>query len=240
MMKKMGSLLVLLYWAFCPAQQSLTITRLTGDFYIYQTYQTYNGYRISANGMYLVTDIGVVLFDSPWDTAQALPLLDTIYKSHRKQVILCIATHSHEDRTGSFAVLNKKGIETFTSKKTDSICKAKGEARAVKTFAHDTVFRVGQYRFETYYPGKGHAPDNIVVWFGAEKILYGGCFIKSTQATDLGNVADADPKAWEGSVEKTKTRFPKPRYVIPGHGKWRGNKSLQHTLKLVRGYLKGS
>ncbi len=216
---------------------SLKIVQLKGDFYIYQTYKEYKGNRISANGMYVVTEKGVVLFDSPWDTSQALPLLDSISKKHRKEVVLAIATHSHDDRTGSFDLLNKKGVKTFASEKTDSICKIKAENRPSDTFRKDTVFTVGQYAFKTYYPGKGHTPDNIVVWFENEKILYGGCFVKSTEATDLGNLSDANVPEWKISLEKTIARFPKPKYVIPGHQSWKNKKSLRHTLQLVRQYL---
>lgn len=48
----------------------LNITHLSGDFYIYTTYNTYEDSRVPANGMYLVTNSGVVLFDTPWDTTQ--------------------------------------------------------------------------------------------------------------------------------------------------------------------------
>jgi hypothetical protein len=53
----------------------LKISRLTGDFYIYTTYNDYQGYKMPAHGMYLVTDDGVAMFDTPWDTTQFQPLL---------------------------------------------------------------------------------------------------------------------------------------------------------------------
>ena len=37
----------------------------------------------------------------------------------------------------------------------------------------DTFFTVSQYSFLAYFPGPGHAPDSIVVWFGKEKVFYG-------------------------------------------------------------------
>ena len=52
----------------------LTISHLTGDFYIYTTYNTYKENQVPANGMYLVTNHGVVMFDTPWDTTQFQPL----------------------------------------------------------------------------------------------------------------------------------------------------------------------
>ena len=48
-------------WAQTEAPK-LKIVPLTGDFYIYTTYNQYEGNKVPANGMYLVTDSGVVLF----------------------------------------------------------------------------------------------------------------------------------------------------------------------------------
>jgi metallo-beta-lactamase class B len=238
--KKKIILLFLLFSNFTFGQYStaLRITPLKGDFYIYETFKLFNNSLVGANGMYLVTNEGVVLFDSPWDTIQAEPLLDSIYKRHNKKVILSIATHFHADRTGSFEIYNSKNIATYTSKQTDSLCLLYGEKRATNLFKKDTVFNVGQYSFKTFYPGKGHAPDNIIIWFEKEKILYGGCFIKSYQAADLGNLSDANVTEWKTSIEKTITTFGKPKYIIPGHQSWKKRNSLQHTLKLIKDYLK--
>jgi metallo-beta-lactamase class B len=71
----------------------LKISHLTGDFYIYTTYNTYQESQVPANGMYLVTDNGVVMFDTPWDTTQFQPLLDSIKLKHNKSVLMCFATH---------------------------------------------------------------------------------------------------------------------------------------------------
>ncbi len=49
--------------------------------------------------MYLVTDSGAVLIDTPWDASQTKPLLDSIVKRHNKKVVVCITTHFHDDRT---------------------------------------------------------------------------------------------------------------------------------------------
>jgi len=215
----------------------LPISHLTGDFYVYKTFHDYNGTLISANAMYLVTDKGVVLFDAPWDKTQFQPLLDSIKAKHNKDVIMLFGTHSHEDRAGGFDFYRKKGIKTYSGKLTDDILKSKNEPRAEFVIPNDTTFTVGQYKFEVYYPGKGHAPDNIVAWFGKDKILYGGCFIKSAEAKDLGYLGDADVKEWEKSIKKVQLKFKNPKYVIPGHDGGTTNKSIDHTLKLVKEYL---
>ena len=237
-MQKLASIiffLVILSNSFGQSKNSpLQISHLTGDFYVYKTFHDYKGTLISANAMYLVTDKGVVLFDAPWDQTQFQPLLDTIRARHNKDVIMCFATHSHEDRAGGLGFYEQKGIKTYTIKATDQILKEKNEKRAKFVIPNDTTFTVGQHSFEVYYPGKGHAPDNIIVWFNKEKILYGGCFIKSTEATDLGYLGDADVKDWEKSIKKVQTKFKNPKYIITGHDDWKDLNSLNHTLKLVK------
>jgi metallo-beta-lactamase class B len=103
------------------SDSSLVISHLTGDFYVFTTYNLYRGNRIPANGMYLLTKEGAVVFDTPWDTTQFQPLLDSIRAKHNKNVILCIATHFHEDRTGGLDYFRKRGVKTFTTGRTDDL-----------------------------------------------------------------------------------------------------------------------
>jgi metallo-beta-lactamase class B len=219
------------------ANPPLTITHLTGNFYIYTTYgDAGNGNMYPANGMYLVTNQGVVLMDTPWDTTQFQPLLDSIIARHHQKVVMSISTHFHADRTGGLTYYTQKGIQTYTSKMTDDLSKAKHEPRAAHLIYRDTVFKVGQYSFETFYPGKGHSPDNIVLWFGQEKVLYGGCFIKSVDTNSPGNLSDAHIDEWIISLQKVQAKYGKPNYIIPGHQDWTSKKALTHTLKILKKY----
>jgi metallo-beta-lactamase class B len=215
-------------------KQGLVISHLTGNFYVYTTYTLLDGKPFPSNSMYLITDKGAVMFDTPWDTTQFQPLLDSIKTRHKTNVVLCIATHFHADRTGGFDFLRQKGIKTFSSKLTYDLCKARNEKQAAAYFTKDTTFIIGNYSFRTYYPGEGHTKDNIVIWFNHEKILYGGCLVKSTENNSLGNIADANLSAWPATMKKLMKQFPQTRYVIPGHFDWTNNNSLEHTLKLLQ------
>ncbi len=219
-----------------PAKKSLEISHLVGDFYIFTTYQAFKRIIFPANGMYLLTAEGAVIFDTPWDKNQCQPLLDSIKAKHNQDAIMCIATHSHADRTGGFEFYQKKGIKTFTTKQTDQISKERNEPRANFLIEKDTTFLVGKSSFQTYYAGQGHTSDNIVIWIEKEKILYGGCLIKSVEAQDLGNMADANVKAWGTTIKKLQQTFKRPNYIITGHQDWKNKKSLEHTLKLIKQY----
>lgn len=221
-------------------ERDLTITPLTGDFYIYTTYNLYKGGKIPANGMYLVTDNGVVLFDTPWDSTQFQPLLDSIKVKHHKNVVLCIATHFHDDRTAGLEYYSRQGIKTYTTVLTDELSKKTNKKRAEFLIAKDTVFNIGKYSFETYYPGQGHTPDNIVIWVEAQKILYGACLIKSFEDEDLGYLGDANKTQYAATIKNVRTKYPKPGYVIVGHGDWTKVKSLEHTLIMAKKLKKKS
>lgn len=212
----------------------LEITPLAGDFYIYTTYNAYQDMMLPAHGMYVVTDSGVVLFDTPWDTTQFQPLLDSIAVKHQKQVTMCLATHWHSDRTEGLAYYKEKGIRTYTTALTDSFSAANNKKRAEFLISHDTVFQVGQYRFETYYPGEGHTRDNIVVWFSQEKILYGGCLIKGVDAKNLGYLGDANTMAYETTLQNVRNKYRDPKYIIVSHSDWKNGRSLQHSIKMAK------
>jgi len=228
------NLLFFLSQSFAQTKDSgLQISHLTGDFYIYTTYVSLNGAPFPANGMYLVTSKGVVMFDTPWDSTQFQPLLDSIRLRYNKNVVMCIATHFHDDRTAGLEYYKQQGIKTYTTKQTDELSKTRGKKRAEFLIYKDTVFTVAQYSFQTYYPGPGHTPDNIVIWFDKEKILYGGCLIKSTEAGNLGNLDDANVKAYASTIEDVERKCKHPKYIIPGHQDWTSTNSLEHTLELA-------
>lgn len=245
MNKQTITILFFFFLTNCFAQEQesdikLKINHLTGDFYIFTTYNLYKGNRIGANGLYVVTNDGVIMIDSPWDTTQYQPLLDSIRVKHNKKVVMNVATHFHEDRTGGLGYYKHQGIKTYTTKQTDELSKKRGMNRAEFLLTNDTTFRIGQYSFQTFYPGQGHAPDNIVIWFEKERILYGGCLIKSTDDSTLGNLGDANVKAYATTLKSVQRKCKNPTYIIPGHNSWNTTKSLDHTLKMAEKLLANS
>ena len=230
--------LIFTFSLFCAFGQTkemkLKISHLTGDFYIYTTYNTYEGSQIPANGMYLLTDNDVVLFDTPWDTTQFQPLLDSIKLKHNKSVTLCIATHWHSDRTEGLEYYKLKGIKTYTTFLTDELSKKNNKKRAEFLMTKDSILNIGQYSFEVYYPGEGHTADNIVVWFSKEKILYGGCLIKGAHAENLGYLGDANVVEYERTLKNVQKKCPDPKFIIVSHHDWNNINSLKHSVKLAK------
>lgn len=212
----------------------LKISHLTGDFFIYTTYNTYQESQVPANGMYVVTNRGVVMFDTPWDTTQFQPLLDSIKLRHNKMVVMCIATHWHSDKTAGLEYYRQQGIKTYTTVLTDELSKKNDKKRAEFLMTKDTVFNIGQYYFRTFYPGQGHTVDNIVIWFKQEKILYGGCLIKGADDDNLGYLGDGNVMEYASTLRKVQKEFREPRFIVIAHNDWKNIHSLSHSLKMAR------
>jgi metallo-beta-lactamase class B len=227
------SIFLLSLTAIYSQTTNLKISPLTRDFYIYTTYNLYKDQKIPANGMYLVTNEGVVLFDTPWDTTQFQPLLDSIRSRHNKSVLMAFATHWHSDKTAGLEYYRQQGIKTYTTLLTDELSKKNDKKRAEFLMLKDTVFTVGQYSFEIYYPGPGHTEDNIVIWFKKEKILYGGCLIKGVDDKNLGYLGDANVIEYASTLKRVQKKYHNPKFIIIAHSDWRNINSLKHSIKMA-------
>lgn len=233
------ALLCCLFFTPSKAQEhsyDLKITHVAGNVYTYVSYGSFGGQRYGANSVYVVTKEGVVLFDTPWEKEYFQPLLDSIRQRHHQKVIMCLSTHFHEDRTAGLTYYAAKGIRTFTTRRTDSLCVLNDNPRATFMMPKDTVFHIGSEVFQVYYPGPGHSADNLVVWLPKYKVLYGGCLIKSTEANSLGNLEDANVAEWPKSLKRLEQKFPHPDFIIVGHDGWKNKHSIQHTLDLLTSY----
>ena len=128
---------------------------MSSNFYVYASYKMFGSKKQDANGMYVVTPKGVVLFDSPWDDFPYQTLLDSIESRHHTKVILALATHSHEDRTSGLEFYKQKGIKTYTTKQTDAISIENERPRAEFLIEKDTLFNVVVLSLKPFMPVKG-------------------------------------------------------------------------------------
>ena len=231
-----GSLLALLAHTLHAQQHPpLTITRLTDSLFVFTTWQPLDdGSLYPANGAYIATPEGAVMLDTPWDTTQFQPLLDSIVARDHGPLRLVISTHFHADRTAGLTYYSRLGVPTYTHLKTHRLCAENGEPQSEFYFLRDTTFLKGGYAFKVFHHGAGHAPDNIVVWMPQIGVLYGGCLIKSMDTRSIGNLSHADLPAWQHTMKRMIPLYRHARYVIPGHLSVGGSKCLKHTLRIVR------
>ncbi|MGO4294516.1 subclass B1 metallo-beta-lactamase [Chitinophaga sp. RAB17] len=238
-MKNLLSFICCLLCSFAVFAQDTSFrihpTQLTGNVYVDVSYGEYKGAAVPANGLYIVTGKGIVLINTPWSEAQTRQLVDTLEKQYHQKITHCIVTHFHADCTAGLDVLKQIGVKTYSTQQTLDLCKAKGEKEAQYVFRKDTTFNIHGVTLQTYYPGEGHTKDNIVIWLPQSKVLYGGCFVKSLEATNMGFTGDGNLKEYPASLKRLKRKFPRPAYLIPGHDGWKGGmEQVDHSLQLLK------
>ena len=186
-----------------------------------------------ANGLVLEQREGSLLIDTTYLPEQADLLLRWSKERLSSPIKMALATHFHSDRTGGIEALKEKGIRTLAHPLT---CKLASEHQMP---VPEPISQFGrtEYRLnagcELFFPGAGHTRDNIVAWLPQQRVLFGGCFLKSITSKDLGNLSDSVVADWAGSVERVHARYPTPKATIPGHGTIAGDPIAQ-TLALLR------
>lgn len=192
--------------------------------------------RIDASGMVIVAKKYIVLINTLWNDGQTAKLCDFLENRFKKKVKHLIVTHSHADCMGGMDEALKRKIKIYTLDKTAEIAKKKGKTGFDITFSDTLELNFDKFELEIYYPGGGHTIDNTVVWLKNQKILYGGCLVKELSSTTLGNIAEADLKAYPITLKNVLQRYPNAKLVIPGHGKYGDLKMVEHTRELTEKY----
>jgi metallo-beta-lactamase class B len=189
--------------------------------------------RFSSNGLVVVSDDEALLIDTPVDDAMTERLLEMISDSTDATVRRAIVTHAHNDRMGGIGALKEAGVVCYALPYTADWGERQGWARPDSLLSTEQVISIGSRTVTTWFPGAGHSPDNLVVWLPDEKILHGGCLVKSEESQSIGNLGDAVVDEWPATIRKVQARFPDAAIVIPGHGSIGGIGALTRTLELL-------
>jgi len=210
----------------------LTIQLIADNVYMHTSYKHIQGYGlVDSNGLIVVEGNTAYIIDTPWSEQDTQTLLNWAHKKGLS-IAASLSTHWHEDRTKGIALLNQKGVATYTSTMTAEFLKQNNKPLPLNTFAGEH-FILKEKLIEAYYPGPGHAKDNIVVWLPQQQMLFGGCLVRALAWHSLGNLSDADVSQWAKSVAKLIAHYPQAKIVIPGHGRIADASMLKHTIDIV-------
>ena|SRR5450631_250030 len=190
-----------------------------------------NAQGIPSNGLIAVTDGGLLLVDTAWTEAETEALLKWGDAQLHRPWIGAVITHDHGDRDGGLGALQRRKIPVAAVDLTVAKLARRGVHGVATLFTAATSAFKDPRGFEAFYPGPGHASDNIVLSFPT--VLYGGCLIKSMEAKELGFTGDANLASWPESVRRVSARYPKAT-IVPGHGAVDTTSgAYQHTLDLL-------
>ncbi|MFC1490364.1 subclass B1 metallo-beta-lactamase [Candidatus Latescibacterota bacterium] len=211
----------------------LELIKLSENAYIHVSYLELQGNgRTPANGLIFINDSKAFIIDTPWNDELTKALIDWMQNNLNVEVVGMIATHSHEDCMGGLNEIHRRGIQSYASMLTYEIAEREKLPLPQNVFNKKiSLDNVGKQIIAGYY-GAGHAVDNIVVWVPSEKILFGGCMVKTLGARGLGNISDADYDQWPNTLKSVLEEYPDAEIVIPGHGPHGGIELIHHTIEL--------
>lgn len=210
----------------------LNIQLIDTNVYMHTSYKKIQGYGlVDSNGLIVIENNLAYIIDTPWSEQDTQILLNWA-KVQGVKVKASLSTHWHSDRTQGIKLLNRLGIPTYSSQMTADFLKKNNKPLPSNTFSGEN-FTLRENLIEAYYPGPGHAKDNIVVWLPKQKVLFGGCLVRALDWHSLGNLSDANVSQWAQSVANVITKYPKAKQVIPGHGNVADASILKHTINIV-------
>tara|TARA_R110002095_G_scaffold216042_1_gene211886 strand:+ start:5706 stop:6455 length:750 start_codon:yes stop_codon:yes gene_type:complete len=229
-------LLLLVTIATCATAKedstTLQVNQIDKGIFLHTSYKMLDDYGlVDSNGLVLVNGQQAIIIDTPWSEGDTKALLSWIAEKELK-VIATIVTHSHEDRTAGLQILNDKLIPTYASESTNEILVREGKPTATNVFL-DSEFPTFEGLVEVFYPGAGHSKDNLVIWIPENKILFGGCLVRSLEWDGLGSIGDASINSWADSIRNIQSKYTEIETIVPGHGKVGDISILAHTIKLV-------
>lgn len=215
----------------------IQITKIDDSVWLHTSFYIYpNGVKFSSNGLIIKEDQNLTLIDTAWGELQTVNLLKAIELKIKLPVTKALVTHAHSDRASGVDVLESKGIKVFSHPLTKQLTIEQG-APVPDNVINELKEAGSLVKFgslEVFYPGAGHAMDNIMVWLPERKILFGGCAIRSLDSKSAGNIVHGDIDSWLKITKQLRSKYNDARIVVPGHGNIGRGELLGHTEKLIR------
>ncbi|MBR8534344.1 subclass B1 metallo-beta-lactamase [Carboxylicivirga sediminis] len=236
-----ASLLLLLFLplrAQYPSTQineDLELIHLQDSVFVHVSWVNSETYgRFSCNGIVIVRNSEAVLIDTPMSNEQTKQLCDYLVEHFKVTIRALIAGHYHDDCIGGLEYLHSIGARSLACQLTIDKCEEEGLAIPKIAFDKEYDCLFNNELIECRFFGPGHSFDNITVWLPQQKILFGGCLIKSAQSKGLGNLSDANIDEWSTTIEKIQYAYPDAKLIVPGHGQIGNSQLLSHTITLIK------
>ncbi|MFO7842188.1 MAG: subclass B1 metallo-beta-lactamase, partial [Bacteroidales bacterium] len=212
----------------------IKLIELQDSVFIHETWHHDKQYgRFPSNGMIVVRNGKAFMVDTPVDNDKTERLVRYLSDSLSVKVTKLIIGHYHDDCLGGLEYLQSINVESVAGSLTLEKCKEIGLPVPSKSFSDSLLFDFYGETVECRFLGAGHSFDNITVYFPAQKILFGGCLVKSFNSKNLGNLSDAVVSEWDQTIKKLIGLYPDLQIIVPGHGSYGGKELLMHTIDLV-------
>ena len=204
-----------------------------------------------SNAGFIVTDEGVVVFDTLGTPSLANLLLTKIRTITKKPILKVILSHYHADHIYGLQVFKEQGAQIIAPKGAmDYLSSLAAEERieerrfSLEPWVNETTYLVspdvivdkpitfkhGNISFTLDVLGAAHSDGDLTLYVESERVLFSGDIIFEGRVPYLG---DANTKTWLDTL--TKMEVGKIAALIPGHGS--AAKNPNKAISATRNYL---
>ena len=211
---------------------AIEIVKVSPNTYKHTSYlKTEDFGNVPCNGMIVINNGEAIIFDTPTTNKASKELIKWVKDSLNCTIKAIVPTHFHLDCIGGLPEFHKKDIPSYANLLTTELIDKTNHSLPQNSFNKEKVFFVGDKKVIARFFGEGHTKDNIIAYYPDEGVLFGGCLIKTLNASK-GNLNDANTNDWSSTVKKIKQSYPDIKTVIPGHGNSGDIKLLDYTINL--------
>ena len=212
--------------------EHLRIIKVTPQSFIHVSWLLTESYgRVASNGLVYIDDGEAIVFDTPVNDTAATELIYWIQNKMNSRIKVVVPGHFHDDCLGGLKAFHEAGIISYAHVRTIELAGEAGFTVPKQGFDTEHTFQIGKNKVVCRFFGPGHTEDNVVGYIPAEKLLFGGCLVKSL-TSGRGYLGDARVEEWSNTVSGIKQAYPDVQYVIPGHGRHGDISLLNFTIEM--------
>lgn len=204
-----------------------------------------------SNAGFVVTNDGVIVFDTLGTPVLAKKLVAVIAKITKQPIKRVIISHFHADHIYGLQVFKDMGAEIWAHtdgqeylNSEDAQERMQQRRKTLKPWINDKTrlvgadtwltgdssFTMGGLNFELQHVGPAHSNEDMALFVKEDKVLFSGDLVFKGRVPFVG---DADSRLWLEAMSKL-IAF-KPDFMIPGHGA--ASNTPVADLKLTSDYL---
>jgi metallo-beta-lactamase class B len=213
---------------------ALVITQVADHSYLHTSYKQTNDFGyVPCNGLIVLHHSEAIVFDTPTTDSVSVALIHWIQNNLHARINAVIPTHFHDDCLGGLKAFHQASVPSYAHHKTIALAGANNYEVPQRGFNDSLILPIGNMHVEVRFLGEGHTVDNVVGYYPADQVLFGGCLIKELNASK-GYLGDANVKDWSATVEKIRKAYAHAKLVVPGHGAYGNKQLLNYTITLFK------